>query len=158
MRGFRVLAMTAAVVAVGIAACGDGGPTAPPREQYTAALSGANEVEPPAKVIGATGTATIVANGNNLTWTITTANFAAGTVAPGTAGGTTLPAHIHNGAAGVNGQVMVPLSAAVNGTMTGTLTVADSVLAKMRAGTAYVNVHTNNRPAGEIRGQLARTP
>lgn len=156
MRGFRVLAMTAAVVAVGIAACDDDGPTAPAREQYTAALSGENEVEPPAKVIGATGAATIAVSGNNLTYTITTANFAAGTTAP--TGGTALPAHIHHGAAGVNGGVMIGLSATVNGTTTGTVTVVDSVLAKMRAGTAYVNVHTNNRPAGEIRGQLVRTP
>ena len=32
----------------------------------------------------------------------------------------------------------------------------DEVLAAIRAGASYVNVHTPNFPAGEIRGQLSR--
>lgn len=32
----------------------------------------------------------------------------------------------------------------------------DSLLTRMRNGTAYVNVHTTANPAGEIRGQIAR--
>jgi trimeric autotransporter adhesin len=156
MRAIRVLAVTAAVVALGVAACDDDEPTAPPVETYTAALNSANEVEPPAKVASnATGTATITVNGNVLSYTLTTTNFAAGTTAP--AGGTSLPAHIHNGAAGVNGGIMANLTSNLNGSATGTVTVVDSVLVKMRTGNAYVNVHTNNRSAGEIRGQLVRT-
>lgn len=156
MRATRVLALTAAIVAIGVAACDGDGPVAPPTESYTAALNGANEVAPPDLVAtNATGTATITVNGNVLSYTLTTTGFAAGTTAP--AGGTSLPAHIHNGAAGVNGQVMVGLTATVNGTASGTVTVVDSVLAKMRTGNAYVNVHTSNRNAGEIRGQLVRT-
>lgn len=156
MRALRVLALSAAVVAIGVAACDDDEPTAPPVETYTAALNGSNEVAPPALVAtSATGTATITVNGNVLSYTLTTTGFAAGTTAP--AGGTSLPAHIHNGAAGVNGGVMTNLSAIVNGTASGTVTVVDSVLVKMRTANAYVNVHTNNRSAGEIRGQLVRT-
>jgi trimeric autotransporter adhesin len=156
MRTIRVLALTAAVVAIGVAGCDDDEPTAPPVETYAAAMNGANEVAPPALVAtSATGTATITVNGNLLTYTLTTTGFAAGTTAP--AGGTALPAHIHNGAAGVNGGIMVNLTSNLNASASGTVTVVDSVLAKMRTGNAYVNVHTNNRSAGEIRGQLVRT-
>ncbi|HEX8848250.1 MAG TPA: CHRD domain-containing protein [Gemmatimonadaceae bacterium] len=142
---------------VTLGACNSKDTAAPPKpEQYTAALSGSNETTPPALVIGATGTSTITVNGNALSWTLTTANFATGTTAPN--GSSTLPAHIHLGAPGVSGGIMVPLTAAVNGTTSGTVTVADSVLTHLRAGDAYVNVHTAARAAGEIRGQLTRVP
>lgn len=142
--------------AVTLAACSGDKNTAPKVETYTAALSGANETTPPALVIGATGQSTMTVNGNSVTWTLSTANFATGTTAPGSAS-LTLPAHIHLGAPGVSGGIMVPLTATMDGTTTGTVTVADSVIAHLRAGDAYVNVHTAARPSGEIRGQLVRT-
>ena len=142
----------------GAAACGDDdNPAAPRPETYAAALAGSNEPTPPAQVLGATGTSTITVNGHDLAWTITTANFASGTTAPGSTA-TTLPAHIHFGATGVSGGVMVGLNATVNGTTSGTVTVVDSVLTHLRAGNTYINVHTAARAAGEIRGQLARSP
>jgi uncharacterized membrane protein len=155
----RIERLTMAALAVaciaGATACKNDRATAPKVETYTAALNGSNEVAPPALVLGATGASTITVNGNVLTWSLSTANFSAGTTAP--AGGTTLPAHIHLGAPGVSGGIMVPLTATLNGATSGTVTVVDSVLTHMRAGDAYVNVHTNNRAAGEIRGQLTRT-
>jgi hypothetical protein len=148
----------AAVLSLGaLAACDSDNKTAPTAETYSASLSGSNETSPPALVIGATGTSTITVNGHDLSWTISTANFAGGTTAPGSAS-TTLPAHIHLGAPGEAGGIMVPLSATVNGTTSGTVTVVDSVLTHLRAGDAYVNVHTAARAAGEIRGQLVRQP
>ena len=92
-------------------------------------------------------------------------------------------AHIHCGAVGVNGPVGVtlfvgaPAGGPVDGTLAeGTITAPDpgngcgwadlaAVLAAMRAGTTYVNVHTNDGvaptntgpgdfPGGEIRGQI----
>ena len=144
--------------AIALGACNSKDTAAPPKpEQYTASLSGSNETTPPALVLGATGTSTITVNGHDLAWTLTTANFATGTTAPGSAS-TTLPAHIHLGAPGVAGGIMVPLTATVNGTTSGTVTVVDSVLTHLRAGEAYVNVHTAARAAGEIRGQLTRVP
>lgn len=151
----RTLVFLLAAGIAGTTACDNDKPAAPKPETYTATLNGANETTPPAQVIGATGTSTITVNGHDLAWTLTTANFATGTTAPGSTS-TTLPAHIHLGAPGVAGGVMVPLTATVNGTTSGTVTVVDSVLTHLRAGEAYVNVHTAARAAGEIRGQLVR--
>lgn len=150
-------ALLALACAVTLGGCNGDKNTAPKAETYTAALTGSSETTPPALIIGATGQSTMTVNGNAITWTLTTANFATGTTAPGSSS-TTLPAHIHLGAPGVAGGIMVPLTATVDGTTSGTVTVADSVLAHMRAGDAYVNVHTAARASGEIRGQLVRTP
>lgn len=149
-------ALLALACAVALGACNGDDNTAPKVETYVAALTGANETTPPALIIGATGQSTMTVNGHDISWTLTTGNFAAGTTAPGSSS-LTLPAHIHLGAAGVAGGIMVPLTATVNGTTSGTVTVVDSVLAHLRAGDAYVNVHTAARPSGEIRGQLVRT-
>jgi hypothetical protein len=93
-------------------------------------------------------------------------------------------AHIHAAPTGSNGPIMVwfypteasraagnggGVSAAVTGvlrvgriTRAGTSFVApftwDSLLVRMNAGTAYVNVHSRRNPGGEIRGQVAPVP
>ncbi len=67
-------------------------------------------------------------------------------------------AHIHHAAAGINGPVVVPLSAPVNGVATGCVT-ADPALIKdimQHPEDYYVNVHTVEYPGGAIRGQLSR--
>lgn len=84
--------------------------------------------------------------------------------------------HIHAGDATVAGPVMVflgtsatPVSIGANATLySGTITRAstfsgvfatagfDSLLTRLNAGTAYVNVHTQANPGGEIRGQIVR--
>lgn len=88
-------------------------------------------------------------------------------------------AHIHCGSAGVNGQIMAflfgPASPGVDvsgilaqGTITEEDLVAGSVeactggsggfenfLGLLMTGNAYVNVHTEAHPSGEIRGQIA---
>ncbi len=66
---------------------------------------------------------------------------------------TPVAAHLHLGAAGQNGGVMVGLSGGpANWTGTGTLN-ATQVQAVLSAGT-YINVHTQANPGGEIRGQV----
>ena len=64
-------------------------------------------------------------------------------------------AHIHMGAKGVSGPVIVPLCGPCKTTVTGTVTINATVLSAIKKGKAYVNVHTAKYPAGEIRGQLA---
>lgn len=135
---------------VGLAACEN-------QETFVAALSGANEV--PATTSNVTGTATFtVVDNTSVTYDITTAQTISNVTA----------AHIHPGSAGQNGSPFVTLFApsaptgGVTSVASGTFTEADitgmsldSLLTRMRNGTVYVNVHTTNFPAGEIRGQVA---
>jgi hypothetical protein len=70
----------------------------------------------------------------------------------------TVAAHIHKGAAGTNGPVVVPFTAPgadgnSSGCQTSTAAVVDDILANP-AG-FYVNVHTTEHPAGAIRAQLS---
>lgn len=73
----------------------------------------------------------------------------------------TLPAaaaHIHRGAAGANGPVVVPFTAPdANGVARGTVTADAALIREIVANPAgfYVNVHTSDYPDGAIRGQLA---
>lgn len=77
--------------------------------------------------------------------------------------------HIHQGAQGENGEVVVPLfnfdtpqnMVSENGTITadiltgpmGGKTIADLITA-MKDGNTYVVIHTEQNPNGEIRGQI----
>jgi hypothetical protein len=68
--------------------------------------------------------------------------------------GKAVAAHIHSGARGKPGPVIVPLCAPCKSGARGTTTVDASVLNALQSGRTYVNVHTAKNPAGEIRGQL----
>jgi hypothetical protein len=66
-------------------------------------------------------------------------------------------AHIHDGAVGVAGGVVVALTESTPGTWSVPATaiaLTDAQIAKLQAGGLYVNVHTTLNPSGEIRGQL----
>jgi hypothetical protein len=65
-------------------------------------------------------------------------------------------AHIHMGAKGVAGPVIVPLCGPCKSTVKATMPVTAAALKAILAGKAYVNVHTAKFPNGEIRGQLAK--
>jgi CHRD domain-containing protein len=92
-------------------------------------------------------------------------------------GTTTIQAHIHLGQRTANGGVSVflcgggdkPACPATGGTVEGTIDPADIIgptgqglatgefaelVAAIRAGVTYANVHTNKHPGGEIRGQI----
>ena len=67
-----------------------------------------------------------------------------------------MAAHIHDGAPGVNGPVVVPLNKKNDHEWTvpvGTKLTAAQI-ESLKAGTLYVNVHTDAHKGGEIRGQL----
>jgi len=68
--------------------------------------------------------------------------------------GKAFAAHIHSGARGKSGPVIVPLCAPCRTGARGRATVNASVLNALQSGRTYVNVHTAKNPAGEIRGQL----
>ena len=77
---------------------------------------------------------------------------------PNSAIGTVIASHIHHGAAGVNGPVVVPFThIPSNGASSGCTTGLSKDLLKdiiQNPGMYYVNVHSTVFPAGFIRGQL----
>ena len=106
-------------------------------------LDGASEV--PAVTTTATGNATVDIKADR---TVTALVIVTGMTATAS--------HIHEGAAGANGPVIVPF------VKTGDSTFAAAEGAKLteaqyesyKAGKLYVNVHSAKNPGGEIRGQL----
>lgn len=119
---------------------------------YTATLTGAAEAPGPGDPDGS-GHATIVVNygASRLCWTIRVE----GITLPATA------AHIHVGAAGVPGPVVVGLSApGTKGASSGCATVSKDVLKAIIENPSgyYVNVHNADFPGGALRGQLTFTP
>ncbi len=131
---------------------------------FTAALHGGNEV--PGVSTGSAGTATV-------TWDVATKagtyrvdvfNMPVGTTA----------SHIHVGAPGVSGPVIINFTVPAGGIsndygLTGTFACSDLVPRApqginscedfeqaLRLENTYVNVHSTNNPSGEIRGQLTR--
>jgi hypothetical protein len=127
--------------------------------QFTAELSGANEV--PSVESEGEGVAIVNLSREGIRYKLAVENIDEVT-----------QAHIHIGAPGENGPVVAFLFGFVDGGVTidgvlarGTITEADLVgplagqplsalVEAIRSGNAYVNVHTVDHPAGEIRGQL----
>ena len=106
------------------------------------ALSGANEV--PAVTTAASGTGTItVAADHTVTGSITATGM------------TPTAGHIHQGAAGVNGPVIVPFTQSGNTfSVPAGAKLTDAQYDAYKAGNLYVNIHSAAHPGGEIRAQL----
>lgn len=107
-------------------------------------LSGDNEVPPVQTAATGSGTITVAEDGT-VTGSVKTSGLA------GTA------AHIHTGAKGQNGGVIVPLTKGVNGEWSvpaGTKLTPEQ-LKSFKAGELYVNVHSEAHKGGEIRAQLS---
>jgi CHRD domain len=105
-------------------------------------LSGAEEV-PPLNVPGSGGGSFRVADDGTITGSVTTRDVQ-GTMA-----------HIHRGAKGTNGPVIVPLDK--NGdtyTVPAGRKLTPAQLDDLKKGNLYVNVHTARNKGGEVRGQL----
>jgi hypothetical protein len=132
------------------------------KEVFIATLSGGEEV--PARGTGANGTAQIIVEGNQITYSIEIDDITS-----------IIQSHIHTAAPGVNGPVRLflypappavlpaPLVTVSDKTILVEATVDSSfvngvtfeeLLAAMRSGNAYVNVHTTEFPGGEMRGVI----
>jgi Cu/Zn superoxide dismutase len=122
--------------------------TAATRSTVWATTLGAKQ-EVPKQVVkdaSATGTFKGTLSGNKLKWTLTFSKLT----------GAATAAHIHMGAKGTSGNVVVPLCAGstCKSGVSGTATINASLMSAFKKGDLYVNVHTIKNPNGEIRGQL----
>ena len=140
-----VAVLAALVVATPAAATGD---TATKCAAY-AVLKPGNEVPPTtSRTLGA---AAIRINGATLSFAVTIANPRRETFFAG---------HIHVGAAGVNGPVVVPLFSGSNDrklfVQAARIQISEANAAAICGNLAghYVNYHTTQFPGGAIRGQL----
>lgn len=117
--------------------------------QFTVPLTGAAEVPGPGDPDGA-GTAALRLDlaGSQICYELKVTDI------PLPASG----AHIHRAPATESGNVVVLLTApGPNGTSSGCTAVTHELAQEILANPAqfYVNVHTNDRPAGALRGQLS---
>jgi hypothetical protein len=162
-----ILTLSAATLAAG---CNDS--SGPGGENFRATMNGQNES--PARTTPATGTANFTLRNDTLYWTINMQNIT-----------NVVASHIHLGDATVaSGGIILPLTPPISNTQiqgfifkgnfqapaapNAALTF-DQMIAAMRVGGAYANVHTNDNvtptntgpgdfPGGEIRGQITLAP
>jgi hypothetical protein len=137
------------------------------RSTFTANLTGAAEVADPPVETSAKGQAVfrLSQDGTELSYRLIVANIENVTMS-----------HIHLAPAGANGPVVAwlypdgPPAQLIPGRSSGVLAVGtitaddlvgplatmslDDLVDELRAGNAYVNVHTAAYPAGEVRGQI----
>ena len=152
MRALRWIPLLALLVTVAACEDDDNGTDPEPALSFRATLTGAKE-KPNAVNPAGTGTATFTLDAaeTTLTYSINVTGMTS----------TISAAHIHLGNANVAGGVIVALTTPTNnGTVTGTITNATalnlglsfrSLIALIRNGDAYVNVHTTTNPGSPVK-------
>jgi hypothetical protein len=164
----------AAITAIAVVGPSSSSSSSSSGDQFSARLSGDNEVPPVST--DATGRIRLVVNSQQdpLDYQISLSNL----------NGVVTGAHIHSGGSGTNGPIVANLnvhgafasasagagggggSATTSTSTGGTIASADlkgplagkqisDLIKLIEDGKAYVNVHTDQNPDGEIRGQLA---
>ncbi len=125
-------------------------PTGQAEAQLKVSLSGNNEVPRPGDT-AMTGSGTVTLNANE------------GTACPSLtisvpANQEIAAAHIHRGAAGTNGPIVVPFEADPKSVKSDCVTEDKNLIREIvdNPGGFYVNVHTRRFPDGATRGQLTR--
>ena len=146
MKRFISLLASVAVCALALSALSG---AATKTTTWTAALSSGQEI-PKQVVKNANGHGLFKAtvSGNTLKWKLTYAGLS----------GAATAAHIHMGAKGKAGNVLVPLcgtAPACKSGVGGSIPVTTAMKTAIKSHLLYVNVHTAKNPAGEIRGQIS---
>lgn len=120
--------------------------------QFRADLSGGAEVPPNDSTATGSAHAKLHDNGTTLRVQLKYSGLGSGVTG----------AHVHTGAAGANGPVLIDLKPALGKTAGGVTNLVAEIdggaAAQLRDGGLYVNVHTSQYPGGEIRGQLMAHP
>ena len=139
----RLLKFSAAVFAVlAFAGCSSMPSWMPGSGAVKVSLSPAEEV-PPVKASGSGSGTFRVKDDGSLSGSVTTTGVQ-GTMA-----------HIHQGAKGRNGPVIVPLTKKGDTyTVPEGRKLTEAQMKAWKAGELYVNVHTNANKGGEVRGQI----
>ena len=140
----RLIAAMAAVAAVTVfGACTSMGQMGGMSNTQQLTLSGAGEVPP--VTTSASGTAAVTINPDRSVSVKVTVT-----------GMTATASHIHEGAAGANGPVIVPFTKSGDNAFTSPdgAKLTESQYASYKAGNLYVNVHSAAHPGGEIRAQI----
>ena len=150
-----IFAITAALAIVGITSWLTNSVVAQ-EQKFVATLSGQEEVPPTNSQ--ATGMAEFIVTGENAEYSVNASNIQGVTAG-----------HIHSGGQGENGPIVVTLfkndSPTNEVSETGSITVdklegpmagkqLTDLVTAMRNGEIYVNIHTEQNPNGEIRGQI----
>jgi hypothetical protein len=153
MKTSRSLIVAVALMGLFVASQAMAQGQSPSRPPFFAVLLGGHEVSDDGQAnVGepnGVGSATILIDGTTLCFGLTVNNLDQPTAA-----------HIHRGVAGVNGPIVVPLTPPAEGdpgASSACIPEGDpELLREIRAnpGRFYVNVHTEQFPAGAIRGQL----
>ena len=148
----RVLVPALATAVALVAAVGASARTQATTIQIRTVMNAAQEVPSPTGAVssaGGTFSATVTKSdtGASVAWELSFTGLT----------GDAIAAHIHTGAVGSPGPVVLALCGPCSSPLSGTGTVPQAVVDAIQAGTAYVNVHTVTNKGGEIRGQLATT-
>lgn len=119
-------------------------PPAPDPVTRTVLLSGAQEVPAVLSAANGKGSLTLDRATGALSGSVTLDGVSA------------TSAHIHDGAAGSNGAVLVTLSESSPGvwSVPANTVLNATQMAGFASGTLYVNAHSTAQPAGEVRGQI----
>ena len=115
--------------------------TAATQTAFSIPLEGAQEVPP--VTTEATGHCVGVLNGDQTTFSVTCTHDVEGVAA----------SHIHDAAAGENGDVIFPFDSAES-PISQTFEFSSDDVETLLSGEFYVNVHSGTNPGGEIRGQI----
>jgi hypothetical protein len=140
--GTPTAASTAAVVTPVATLTPGGGCPGGTANFFTATASGGQEVPPNNSPATGTGTFCLDPVTNQITFNFTYSGLTS----------TEVGAHLHRGAPGTTGPVIVPLPTGTVKSGTAPFPAAD--IENLRAGNVYINVHSEQFPGGEIRGQL----
>lgn len=132
------------------------------QQHLTAKLSGNNEVPPITSKSSGTAAFDLNAAGTQMKYTLNVTNI-----------DKVIAAHIHQGSSTANGPIVVNLfipsgpTGKVSGKLAQSSINSTSLIGPLKAkqmtdliklinsGNAYVNVHTSQNPAGEVRGQIS---
>ena len=117
--------------------------------KLTSTLSAASEVPPINSKASGEADVRIDVKDYKLSWTIKYSDLS----------GIVTGAHFHGPAiAGVNADVVVPISGDLSSPIKGEATLTAEQTAELLEGKWYLNLHTATHPDGEIRGQVVTKP